>query len=113
MKDPTQLEIALQRGQAQAEVCLEKSRQESVNWPERAWEALIAYVNLHHGGPSWTAEDAVEFACRQPGVGKPHDTRAAGALFQRLKREGRAAQTNEFYRRVHGNGTFARKWITI
>ena len=104
---------ALQRGMVAADTCLENSRMESADWPERAWQALIAYVNLHRNGNAWTGEAAVEFVCRQPGVGQPHDTRAAGALFARLKRQGLASQTDEFYRREHGNGTFARKWVTL
>jgi FPC/CPF motif-containing protein YcgG len=98
-------------GGIQAEACLEKTRQTQDDWPERAWEALLVFVMGYKNGQSWTGEAATEYIVAV--CGEPHDNRATGSLLARLKRQGLAIQTDEFYRREHGNGTFARKWRTV
>ena len=109
----TQLDLptAIARGREQQAIALENTRMTEISWPERAWSALVTFANDRRGGSAWTAEAATDFVVAI--AGPPHDTRATGGLFGRLKRHGIACQTDEFYRRAHGNGTFARKWITL
>ena len=102
---------ARQKGEAAGQVCLENTRQTHQDWPEMAWEALLVFVADRKGKPSWTGEEATDAVVAT--CGQPHDNRATGSLLARLKRQGLACQTDEYYRREHGNGTFARKWSTI
>jgi hypothetical protein len=103
---------ARQRGEAQAGICLENTRQTHQDWPERAYRALTTYILLHRSKASWTAEEATAFVLRQPGIEPPHDTRAFGALFSRAARAGLIVRTAETYQREHGHGTVSLKWRT-
>jgi hypothetical protein len=101
---------ARQRGEAAATVCLENTRQEQQDWPERAYRALTTYIVIKRGGESFTSEQATAFVLRQPGIEAPHDQRAFGALFSRAARAGLIVRTAETYQREHGHGTVSLKW---
>jgi hypothetical protein len=106
-------EEARSLGQRKADACLEKAEQTSVGWGDRAYEALVSYINLKRGEPAWSGERAVEFVLRQPGVEKPHTTKAFGSLFTKAAKESRIARSSTVFARRHGHGTKTLGWVSL
>jgi 3-methyladenine DNA glycosylase/8-oxoguanine DNA glycosylase len=100
-------------GELQAEACLEKTREVEATWPERAWAALVTYINIKRGAGPWTAEQAVAFVLRQPGIEPPHDTRCFGKAFSRAAKAGLIRRSTETYHLEHGHGKISLKWETV
>jgi hypothetical protein len=104
---------ARQKGEAAGQVCLDNTRQTHQDWPELAYRALTTYIIIHRGKEPWTPEDANAFVLRQPGIDKPHDQRAFGALYSRAVKAGLITRSTETYQREHGHGTVALKWRSL
>ena len=112
----TQLDLAITQGKNKMEACLEKTRQTEQSWPERAYAALVAYVNVRKGFKPYlpfSGEQAVEFVLRQPGIEAPHDRRSFGALFQQAARKGLIRRSDTMFQRKHGHGTKSPGWEPI
>ena len=110
-----ELPTAIAQGQAQAVACLEKTRQEVNDWPERALAALQLFINqqkIYGRGELFTSEEAVAYAYDH-GLPHAHDDRAFGALFVKLVRSGQITQSTELYRRTKGHGSVALKWKIV
>jgi hypothetical protein len=109
------LEQARQQGQAQAAICAENTRQDDAEWPEKAYVALRSYARLpnHAAGVAWNPEDAVDFALRQPGMTPPHDLRAFGHIFRRMRREGIIFRSAKSFPRRRGHATWTFGWETV
>ena len=111
----TQLTLAITQGKNKMEACLERTRQEVSDWPEKAGAALQKFIHQHklYGrGVFFTSEEAVLY-CYEHGLTKAHDDRAWGNCFVKLARAGVIRKSDKTYRRTRGHGSPAFYWEII